>query len=259
MRVYKEEIPEITRYIGTYVGSKLEDHESTFDTVLENIGNYKVITPDLQVLEIGVGLGWFLIYCNRKGIKCRGIEISPQLVSSAREMACKYGVEPEILLGNIEDCDIGVAENDIIIAHSVFEHVEDWKRGIRNVYSALKPGGVFYFVSTNKFSFRSWEYNFPLYGWLPDRWRYGLRRWRQGEQIMKLGIDFNQFTHPRLRRYFKEVGFSRIVDIVDAKDVSRIRSSNPIKRLGLVAAKSSKLLKHFMLMFAPCTTFICIK
>src|SRR5207244_2759559 len=81
------------------------------------------------------------------------------------------------------------------------------RKGIGRIFRALKPDGVFYFTSTNKFSLVSGEYNFPLYGWLPDRWRYALRTRRQGEDIMNLGIDFNQFTFPQLRRFFRKTGF----------------------------------------------------
>jgi 2-polyprenyl-3-methyl-5-hydroxy-6-metoxy-1,4-benzoquinol methylase len=259
MRIHEEEIPEITRYIGMYSEARLEDHVSPIESALDNIAPFKPITRDLEILEIGVGMGWFLIYCKQKGLRCRGIEISPQLIASAREIGARYDADLDIELGNVEDHDLGTEKYDIIMAFSVFEHVEDWQRGIRKVYDALKPGGVFYFGSTNKFSFTSGEYNFPLYGWLPNRWRYGLRKWRQGEQIMKLGIDFNQFTHGGLRRYFRDVGFSKVMDVVDVKDVAQIRSGSAVKKHVLLAAKRSRAFKHLLLTFAPGTTFICVK
>ena len=41
-----------------------------------------------------------------------------------------------------------------------------------------------------------------------------MRGARQGQDIMKLGIDFHQFTYPQLRGYFREVGFSTVMDFV---------------------------------------------
>ena len=35
---------------------------------------------------------------------------------------------------------------------------------------------------------------------------------------MKLGIDFTQFTYPLLRQTFKEIGFRRVLDVVDLVD-----------------------------------------
>ena len=92
---------------------------------------------------------------------------------------------------------------------------------------------MFWFDSTNKFSFVSGEYEFPLYGWLPNSWRFKLRRWKQGDDIMKLGIDFNQFTYPMLRRAFKRAGFSA-VDFIDFKDANAIKTPAAWKRMPLL-------------------------
>ncbi|MGA2770181.1 MAG: hypothetical protein ABSG26_05135 [Bryobacteraceae bacterium] len=55
-----------------------------------------------------------------------------------------------------------------------------------------------------EFSFVSSEYRgVPLYGWLPNALRYRLRVAVHAPDIMKLGIDFNQFTYFGLRRVFK--------------------------------------------------------
>ena len=97
---------------------------------------------------------------------------------------------------------------DIIIANATYEHVKEWEAGLENIFNALKDGGLLYFVSTNKFSFISGEYpKIPLYGWLPNSWRYFLRINLQAKDIMEWGIDFHQFTFFQLRRYFKKLGF----------------------------------------------------
>jgi hypothetical protein len=119
---------------------------------------------------------------------------------------------------------------------------------------------VLYFNSTNKFSLeRSQEYDFPLYGWLPDAWRYRLRRNRQGEDIMKLGIDFNQFTYPLLRGFFKRVGFRTVLDMVDMFDADNLRSPSRWKSLVIKGLQRAGALKHLVLVFAPGTTFVCMK
>ena len=176
---------------------------------------FKAIDENTDMLEVGVGTGWFPILCKKKGLRCKGIEISRQLVEYAHEYGGRYGIEPDIELGNIEETEIGESRYDVIIATSAFEHVERWREGLGKIHRALRPGGLFYFYSTNKFSFRSGEFDFPLYGWLPDAWRYRLRVSRQGEEIMKLGIEFNQFTFPQLRRAFRELGYTTVYDRLD--------------------------------------------
>lgn len=257
MHIHYEELQDVARYIENHSHITLEDQKPTLENILNNIKRHKHLDHNSKILEIGVGSGWFQIYCKQQGLQINGLEISPQLMEVALEYGRRHETDLDLDVGNIEDTDIGVAAYDVIVASSVFEHVEDWQKGVQKIYDALKPGGLFYFDSTNKFSFVSGEYSFPLYGWMPNKWRYRLRRARQGEDIMKLGIDFHQFTYPQLRGFFKRVGFSNVLDLVDFKDLDRIGDYK--KRVVFSSMKKSKSLKHLALTFLPATIFICLK
>ncbi|MGD9403202.1 MAG: class I SAM-dependent methyltransferase [bacterium] len=259
MEVHEEEIPDVTRYIEGHKHVDLEHNRGRYESIMWRLRRYVRIDQNTKMLEIGIGTGWFPIMCKKEGLQCKGIEISPQLIEYAREFGRRHGIEADVELGNIEDMDIGESVYDIILAESVFEHVEDWRTGLQRTYRALKPGGLLYFSSTNKFSLVSHEYHWPLYGWMPDRWRYKLRCARQGEQIMKLGIDFNQFTFPQLRRAFKEVGFSTVLDQVEMLDPEKLRTPSRWKTTLLHALRKFGPAKHLVLTFAPSTTFVCIK
>jgi len=237
----------------------LESRKNEVENLLATIGRFKPITNTTKILEVGVGSGWFQIICKKDGLHCRGLEIDPSLIQYARQRGEKYGIIPDVALGNVENSDIGVSTYDIIMANSTFEHVEDWRSGLSRIFTALAPGGLLYFYSTNKFSLRSGEYDFPLYGWWPDRWRYRLRRFRQGDDIMEWGIDFNQFTYFQLRRFFKQLGFSKILDLVDILDPDALNHPTSQKKLLLNAAKNFAPLKHILLLFVSGTSFICIK
>jgi len=258
MHIHYEDLNDVTRYVENHAHVTLEDQKPTLENILHNIKRFNSLKPGSKLLEIGVGSGWFQIYCKQQNLDIRGLEISPQLVQVAQGFAHKYNQQLDLSVGNIEATEFDPDTFDVVIAASVFEHVEDWKTAARKIYEALKPGGVFYFDSTNKFSFTSGEYDFPLYGWLPDTWRYRLRIARQGEDIMKLGIDFHQFTYPQLRRYFRKVGFSTVVDFVQFKDLAR-DNLNPLKKGVFSLLKTIPPLKHVALTFAPATIFICVK
>jgi SAM-dependent methyltransferase len=258
MQIYQDNLSEITRYIENNRHLRLEDMEAGFQNYIRHIERHKRLNdPNVRILEIGTGTGWFPLMCKLKGISCKGLEISPQLITYARELGASYGVEPDIELGNIEDGSIADCAYDVVVAMSIFEHVEDWRRGLRNVYRILQPGGVLIFESTNKFSFTSGEYNFPLYGWLPDTWRYRLRVRRQGPDVMRLGIDFNQFRYPLLRRAFRDVGFRIIEDRFDLSDPSRISSSWKSRIIRL--CKGLRPARHLALTFIETTNFVCVK
>ncbi len=259
MQIHHEELSDVRRYLENFKDFRLEDREREFELFLRQLSQYKVINQHSQLLEIGTGIGWFPILCQLRGLSCRGLEISPQLIEFARDLGHRHGVEPDVQLGNVEETDLGRDRYDLIIANSVFEHVQHWQAALKAVYDALRPGGVLYFCSTNKFSLRSGEFHFPLYGWLPNRWRYRLRVARQGEDIMKLGIDYNQFTYVQLRRHFKRLGFSRVLDLIEYRDPESLSDPKPWRQRALRTLKRLPPLRHLVLFFSRATFFICIK
>lgn len=253
------DLSNIKTYIDQHNHFELKDLISLFENNLKRIQKFKEINSNTKILEIGTGTGWFQILCKKRGIDCEGLEICPQLVEYAKQFGRRYGIEPNIKLGNIEEEDIGTSTYDVIIALSTFEHVEHWQKGIKKIYNALKPDGLFYFYSTNKFSLWSGEYHIPLYGWLPNYLRYRFRISRQGEEIMKLGVDFNQFNHPQLKRFFKQLGFSEIFDQFEVIEPDNLIQPKPWKKMIIGMIKKLKPLKYVALSFSPGTLFICRK
>jgi SAM-dependent methyltransferase len=256
MEIYHETLGDVTRYLDVRQRVRLEDKEEQFESYMRCVRRFKRMDAGTKMLEVGTGLGWFPLLCKRKGLSCKGLEISPALIEHARQLGREYGIEPDIELGNIEENDIGRALYDVIIAASVFEHVEHWRPGLRKVFEALKPGGVLFFESTNKFGLTSGEFWFPLYGWLPNRLRFRLRRFFQGDDIMKLGIDFNQFTYGQLRRTFHELGFTKVVDRLT---LANLEEMPRWKRLPLAFARRFRLTAWIVLLFSRTTIFVCVK
>lgn len=259
MEIHHEPLSQIDSFLTNYGNEDLNsaDKRLQFRNYLKMIRPYLELSSSIRMLEIGTGTGWFPVMCKLDGLTCKGLEISPDLLAHAHKLARQYGVDVDIQLGNIEENDVGDNEFDCIVGSSVFEHVEHWRRGLERVYKALRPGGVFFFSSTNKFSFTPYEYDFPLYGWLPDQWRYKLRIARQGADVMKLGIDFNQFRYGLLRREFRRIGFTRIVDRIDRLELSTI--SSPLKKTLIGACQALPPLKTLVLTFSDATVFVCIK
>ena len=252
-------LQHVEEYVRLQSHIRLEDLELQFENTIKRVRKFKKINSDTKILEVGTGNGWFPILCKKSGIFCEGLEICPQFIEYAKTFGRKYGVEPNIELGNIEEADIGTSKYDIVIALSTFEHVEHWQMGIKNIFNALKPGGLFYFYSTNKFSLLSGEYKFPFYGWLPDKWRRCLRIAKSGEDIMKFGIDFNQFNYFQLKKFFKEVGFSHIFDQFEILDQDDLIHPSFWKKTILKMTKKFWSLKVLGLIFSPGTLFMCIK
>ena len=261
MEVCPQNLPGIARYI-----ERCEDlsHHSihAYDQMFAHYLRYIMLglnrlDNSTNILEIGIGIGWFPILCKMRGLRCEGIDISPQLVDHARAWGRELGVEPDVEIGNIETADLGECRFDAIVAADVFEHVEKWKAGLVAAHRALKSNGVFYFESTNKYSVHSDEYALPFYSWLPNRVRYGLRIVFDDPQIMKNGIDFNQFRHSQLRREFERIGFSTILDRVEMSQTDLVSSN--FRRNMVSFARKMPWLKSGLLTFCDATRFLCIK
>ncbi len=257
MELYRGELSDVNRYLENRKGEKLADKEPFFERILRYTAKYKPIDPSLRMIEIGTGTGFFPILCKLSGLNCEGLEISPQLIEHARAWGKELGAEPDIRLGNIETVELGENVYDVIVASSVFEHIEFWRPALKKMYRALKPGGALFFESTNKWSITSGELPpMPCYGWLPNWARYNLRKLIHGRDIMKLGIDFHQFTYIGLRRAFREAGFSAAHDVIDLSD---IEGKSALKAQLIERSRRNRLLREMVLFFFEGTTFVCVK
>jgi len=258
MQVHHTTLSDVDRYLAKRAATALEDKREEYENILRCVRLVRPVEPNTRILEIGTGTGWFSVLCSIDGLSCRGLEISSQLVECATRLAISHGVTPNVELCNLEEVDLGTEQFDVIIARFVFEHVEFWRENIQKLSTALRPGGAFLFASTNKFAPICGEFpKLPLYGWLPDCWRYRIRKIVHGPDIMKLGIDYNQFTYPQLRRVFREVGFSVILDRVDLADDRSI--VNPLKRAVVSLSRRSRIVRNILLLFFEATCFVCRK
>ena len=76
---------------------------------------------------------------------------------------------------------------------------------------------------------------------------------------MQWGIDFNQFTHPQLRRSFTQLGFRNVYDRVDALDPDNLAHPTWKKRLLLKVLKRVPGARSVAMTFVPTTLFVCVK
>jgi SAM-dependent methyltransferase len=248
---------DVTRYLKGRKHLPLEDKRDQFDSIIRCIERVVKIDRNTRLLEVGTGTGWFPLLCAQQGWQCDGLELSQDLIDCANEIAAANDLPVNIRQGSIDDDILPREQYDVIIANCVFEHVQSWRAGLENIYRALRPGGVLFFESTNKFAVICGEYpKLPFYGWMPNPLRYRFRMMVQGPDIMNLGIDFNQFTYPQLRREFKKLGFSRILDRVA---LARLEEMEAPKKQVLQVCKDFAVARHTFLTFFKMTTFVCVK
>ena len=101
---------------------------------------YKIAAKDLQkgtVLDIGCGVGDFLHTMENRGWKGTGIEPSEEAKDIARNRVNANLLEPR------EIVDLESESFDLITMWHVLEHVDDFRKALREMYRILRPGGSF--------------------------------------------------------------------------------------------------------------------
>ena len=121
------------------------------------IARLKSLGAGLKGVDIGCGNGYFTRALYKSGYDVSGVDISPQMLSVAKQKAAKEGVRSEFLLGDITKLklngkvDFAVAVNDCIN----YVPPEKLKTAFAKVYSALNRGGVFLFDVSSEYKLRN--------------------------------------------------------------------------------------------------------
>lgn len=143
-------------YIETYfIGSGRDDLE--VETGLLKRGTARLQLADIiayvadggsgqlrpRVLEVGCGLGNFLMEARDAGFDIQGIDFSASAVAIANQTLG----EEIARTGRLEDSNIPDGSLDMVILADVIEHVRDPALFMNRVHRIMKPGGVV-FIAT---------------------------------------------------------------------------------------------------------------
>ena len=98
-------------------------------------------------LDIGCGNGYFTRALNRAGYQACGIDISPAMLSVARQKAAKEGIRCEFLLGDITKLKVCGKAHFAVAINDCINYVPPSKlsAAFRRVYSSLCGDGMFFF------------------------------------------------------------------------------------------------------------------
>ncbi len=73
MKIHHEDLSDVVRYIDNHKAITLEEKEPHFEGIMRAVQRYKPIDGDTQILEIGTGMGWLPILCQKRGWRCKGL------------------------------------------------------------------------------------------------------------------------------------------------------------------------------------------
>ena len=99
--------------------------------------------PGARTLELGCGHGGFVAMQRWAGLDATGLELSPWLVSRARDW---FGIP--VLQGRLEDQDLSAGSFDAVALMDVLEHLPDPRQTIGRAVSLLRSPGGFLLIQT---------------------------------------------------------------------------------------------------------------
>lgn len=108
-------------------------------------------------VDIGCGNGYFTRALYRAGKQVCGVDISPEMLTKARELAAAEGVRAEFLLGDITKlkllrrADFAVAVNDCLN----YVPPERLSAAFSHVRACLKKGGAFVFDISTEYKLKN--------------------------------------------------------------------------------------------------------
>lgn len=93
-------------------------------------------------LEIGYGAGAVLLTLGRRVERMHGIDLDadPQ---SVRPILAAHGLSAELKRASVYELPYDDATFDLVVSFSVFEHLHEYERALREVARVLRPNGCF--------------------------------------------------------------------------------------------------------------------
>jgi len=144
------------------------DAEAIVRSVLRRVGKLRPPAPGATVLDVGCAAGANTAAFVKAGLEATGVDLVPEFVELARES--HPGIRFE--LSAAEDLPFPDASFDYVVLLSVLEHVHDWRKTLAEAVRVLRPGGVVYMSTTNRFCPKQHEIRYIWgFGYLPDRLR----------------------------------------------------------------------------------------
>lgn len=194
---------------------------------LRQVSPYIAISNQSRILDLGSGVGTFVVACRRRGLQAFGLEpdrIGQGANITAIQIARRRLVSPVFANGVGESLPFGDASFDLVVMNQVVEHVADQRAVVREAARVVREGGVIYIACPNYLRFYEPHYKIlwaPLFPKPLARLYLRLRR-RSPAMLNQLTYT----TNGRLRRLLARLGPDYVVLDTHREQFLQKRSAN---------------------------------
>ena len=124
---------------------QIKSHRMTY--ILDQINNRKI--KNLKILDVGCGGGIICEPLARLGAKVTGIDFAPNNIIAAKIHSKKNKLKINYINKDIEKSKLD-EKFDIILMFEVLEHLDNWKKTIKNIKKNLNKNGLIIISTINR-------------------------------------------------------------------------------------------------------------
>ncbi|MDD5710801.1 MAG: class I SAM-dependent methyltransferase [Candidatus Colwellbacteria bacterium] len=131
----------------------------------------KYFAPEISVLDVGCGSGRTTIPLHQAGYSVIGVDITPEMINTARSVAKSKNLEIDYLVGDATQLEFD--DNTFegaIFANNGWSQIpgkDNRQKTLNEIYRILKPGGIFIFTAHKRYislnNFLSWSVEWIKY------------------------------------------------------------------------------------------------
>lgn len=211
--------PEWQRKI---VDSMLQEDDEP--AVLRRIEPYWKLPPDPLVLDLGSGVGNFVVACRQRGIRAFGVE--PDRIGSGSSLTSLQIAGKRLDTGAFagaigEQLPFRDATFDLVVLNQVIEHVNDQKSVLAEALRVVKPTGAVYIACPNYLRFYEPHYKLWFLPLMPKRLGAWYLRLRGRDPVLLYQLNYT--TNWRVRRLLREQQLRSLIDLNGERFVARSR------------------------------------
>jgi len=139
-----------------------EDYEITQTSSKEGADNYKEYffeyflpyiqkdNSEISILDAGCGPGIYVSLLLEEGFQVQGVDYSKEVIAVAKERVSKG--KNRFAVADVYDLPFADDSFDIVLCLGLFQSVDDYERGLREIERVLKRDGLVIVTTLNRFS-----------------------------------------------------------------------------------------------------------
>ncbi|WP_455142372.1 class I SAM-dependent methyltransferase [Candidatus Hodarchaeum mangrovi] len=119
----------------------------------------------LRILEVGCGAGYGFesIMKEFHPKEYQGFDINPQMVALTKAKTRNYRGQIMVFLGDIRKVKLPSSRFDVVFAFTIFHHIIEWEKALKEVNRLLKPKGFFLVNEINNRSINRFQRYLKVY------------------------------------------------------------------------------------------------